>query len=242
MPPPKAIAALASDELVRAEGGGVLAPDHLRVHFDDVFMRLLDIEYEKYLEIERGVCAPILADLLADNAHDVGEAAIARRYDDLLAFSMSIIQSRKSRAGKAFEAAFDRLFSQLGYPYQVQQKVDRNSVPDFIVPGIDVYQDQPGEAVVFTMKRTLRERWRQILMEGSRFPAYFLVTIDEKLSASMLGEAAANRIYVVAPQPIIDQHPLYAGAPNVISIATLMSDFVEPRRKRWPAKYQAAAT
>lgn len=238
MPAPKAIAALAVDELVQAEGQGVLDPDHLRTHFDDVFIRLLEIEYETYLKIERDVCSPILANLLAEGAERLTTGAVARRYDEILAFSMSIIQSRKSRAGKAFEAAFDRLFSQLGYPYQVQQKVDRNSVPDFIVPGLDVYEDQPGEAVVFTLKRTLRERWRQILMEGSRFPAYFLVTIDEKLSASMLGEAAANRIYVVAPQPIIDRQALYAAAPNVVSIATLMSDFVEPRRKRWPAKYR----
>ena len=87
-------------------------------------------------------------------------------FEELNLFFLSLSQSRKSRAGKAFEVIIKRLFKALDYPFDEQVVI--NGKPDFLLPGEKHYMAHGADCIIFTAKRTLRERWRQIVTEGIR--------------------------------------------------------------------------
>lgn len=81
-------------------------------------------------------------------------------------FFLSIAQSRKARAGKTFEDIHNALFKKLDYPFDEQKVI--NGKPDFLMPSYKHFVNNPIDSIIFTAKRTLRERWRQIVTEGTR--------------------------------------------------------------------------
>jgi hypothetical protein len=87
------------------------------------------------------------------------------------------------------------------------------------------------DCIIFTVKRTLRERWRQIVTEGTRGYLFFLATIDEKISSKQLQEIQSHRIYVVVPERI--KNETYSAHSNVISFETFFEQHVDPAMRRW---------
>ena len=144
-------------------------------------------------------------------------------------FFMSLSQSRKSRAGKAFETIIQTLFTKLSYPYTPQAVI--NGKPDFIIPNVEHFHRNAMDCIIFTAKRTLRERWRQIVTEGTRGFLFFLATIDGGLTDNQLQEMQSNRIYVVVPQEMKTE--FYTKANNVISFEMFFSQHLDPAMIRW---------
>ncbi|MBU1032034.1 MAG: type II restriction endonuclease [bacterium] len=155
---------------------------------------------------------------------------ILGRYFELLdKFFLSLAQSRKARAGKSFENIHNALFKELNYPFDEQRVI--NGKPDFIMPSYDHYLKNAPDGIIFTAKRTLRERWRQIVTEGTRGLGFFLATIDEKISANQLAEAHKSRIFIVCPEIIKKKN--YPTAINVLSFAQFFKDYLDPAMERW---------
>ena len=125
---------------------------------------------------------------------------IKGKFNELRDFYKSISQSRVSRAGGSLQNHIAFILDSLRYPLEVQKII--NGKPDFILPNANLYYTTPGECVLLTAKRTLRERWRQIITEGFKSPQYFLVTIDEEQTVNNLKEMAQHRIYLVVPERI----------------------------------------
>jgi len=147
-------------------------------------------------------------------------------------FFLSLAQSRKSRAGKAFEEIHNSLFSRLGYPFTPQAVI--NGKPDFIMPSVEYYRRNPMDSIIFTAKRTLRERWRQIVTEGTRGLGFYLATIDPDVTAEQLREMMDHRIYLVVPAPLKEEK--YIGKDNVISFMEFFRDHLDPRMDAWRRK------
>jgi len=147
-------------------------------------------------------------------------------------FFLSLAQSRKSRAGKAFEEIHNSLFSKLGYPFTPQAVI--NGKPDFIMPSVEYYRRNPMDSIIFTAKRTLRERWRQIVTEGTRGLGFYLATIDPGVTAEQLREMMDHRIYLVVPAPL--KREKYIGKDNVISFMEFFRDHLDPRMDAWRRK------
>ncbi|HZL68556.1 MAG TPA: type II restriction endonuclease [Candidatus Limnocylindrales bacterium] len=78
-------------------------------------------------------------------------------------FFLGLTQGRRPRAGAAFELVIRRLFVALNYPFTSQAVI--NGQPDFILPSVEHFRKNAMDAIIFTVKRTLRERWRQIVTE-----------------------------------------------------------------------------
>ncbi len=144
-------------------------------------------------------------------------------------FFLSLSQSRKARSGKTFESITNNLFKSLNYPFDEQIII--NGKPDFLMPSEKHYRKNPMDCIIFTTKRTLRERWRQIVTEGTRGLGFYLATIDEKISPITLGEMLKHRIYVVCPQTLKDK--CYNNAVNVLSFRQFFKDHLDPAIKRW---------
>ena len=148
-------------------------------------------------------------------------------------FFLGLTQGRRPRAGLTFEILIRDLFGRLGYPFTPQALI--NGQPDFILPSIDHFRANAPDCIIFTVKRTLRERWRQIVTEGTRGLGFFLATIDEKVAARDLGEMLNSRINIVVPERIKHVRADYEKAPNVISFEYFFKFHLDPAMERWRA-------
>lgn len=159
------------------------------------------------------------------------EEAVRNSFDELNRFFLSLAQSRKARAGGAFEAIIRKLFTALEYPFDEQIVI--NGKPDFLLPGEAHYRKHPSDCIIFTAKRTLRERWRQIVTEGTRGLGFFLATIDEKVTETQMDEMKASRIYLVVEGRLKDGNETYKQALNVITFESFFRHHLDPAMQRW---------
>ncbi|MBI5226167.1 hypothetical protein HY994_02920 [Candidatus Micrarchaeota archaeon] len=157
---------------------------------------------------------------------------VGNNFSELNKFFLSLGQARKARAGKTFESIHNTMFKTLGYPFTEQAVI--NGKPDFLMPSKEYYGVNPMDCIIFTSKRTLRERWRQIVTEGTKGLGFYLATIDDAVSEAQLKEMLNHRIYLVVPEEI--RRAKYPGAPNVISFREFFEEHLDPKVKVWKRK------
>lgn len=146
-------------------------------------------------------------------------------------FFFELKQGRRSKAGKAFKQVIKALFTTLDYSYTSQPII--NGQPDFLLPGIDHYRRNAMDCIIFAAKRSLCDRWRQLVTKETRGPAFFLATIDEGIGAKDLADMLANRIYLVMPERI--RAECYSSQANVISFENFFQHYLDPAMTRWRA-------
>ena len=230
---------IVDEALRRITSGYGSNPSVLKENFDDAVSRSEMLAYEIYLQKEkqygRRVFFEFARHLSATGeirtADDLGRV-LGDHFTSLDHFYLSLAQSRKSRAGKGFEDIHNALFSRLGYPFTAQAVI--NGKPDFIMPSVEYYRKNPMDSIIFTAKRTLRERWRQIVTEGTRGLGFYLATIDPAVSSEQLAEMMLHRIYMVVPQTLKTEK--YNGEENVISFVEFFRDHLDPRMDAWRRK------
>lgn len=211
-------------------------PEYIKDNFGILVEELQQHAYEIYLESEKSSGQETIKELLLEKTdnnadRDTVVSTASKMFSDLDRFYLSINQSRKSRAGSAFEIILKTLFRVLDYPFEEQQVI--NGKPDFLMPNRDHYDGNPMDCIIFTAKRTLRERWRQIVTEGTRGLGFFLATIDEKISVNQLDEMRDHRIYLVMPSSIKVKIEHYAVAQNVITYEEFFRHHLDPALTRW---------
>ena len=199
-----------------------LTEEEIKSSFSALFDQLGDLIYKNYLHYEE-VSGQKITDELIKKTGTVS-------FQDMKSLHMSISQSRKSRAGRAFEFMISEMFKRLNYPFAEQELVG-GATPDFLMPSLEYFEKNPLSCIIFTAKRTLRERWRQIVTEANEGYAFFLATIDDKISQNQLNEAMKHKIYIVVPLSLIERFEEYQKAPNVISFEDFFEDYLDPRRK-----------
>ena len=210
----------------------------IRQNFSDLIEHVQIDAYEEYLAAEQIAGSKALADVFLPL---IGEHATATQMVDVLGhyfyaldrFFLGLTQGRRPRAGKAFEMLIRELFVRLRYPFSPQPII--NGQPDFILPSIEHFRRNPPDAIIFTIKRTLRERWRQIVTEGTRGLGFFLATIDEGIAVRDLEAMLQSRIYIVVPTRIKTIRPDYEAAVNVITFEHFFQFYLDPAMQRWRA-------
>lgn len=161
-----------------------------------------------------------------------GEYA-GRIFPYLYKLSLSNTQSRRSRAGKTFEAIIYKIYEVLDYKFDSQSKVGRkifNDVGlgkkvDSILPGIDEFNKRRNKTIIGTMKTTLRERWQEVAeeIERTKIPEIHLLTVDEDISLSKAEEMSKHNIIVVTYKWIAESERLKT-ARNIISFEEYLFD------------------
>lgn len=202
------------------------------------FSRLIDeiqkTAHEIYCKHEQSVVGECFREcfgtLLRQNAsREEFLSALVDNVKALSGFFLSISQGRKPRAGKAFEHTIKSLFDSLHYPYTAQPFI--NGQPDFLLPSEKHFRENAMDCIIFTAKRTLRERWRQIVTEGTRGYLFYLATIDRNIASRDLRDIRNHRIYLVVPETI--RAECYTACPNVISFETFFDQHLDPAMERW---------
>ncbi len=213
--------------------------ERLKENFDGAVSDSEKLAYSIYLEKEKEYGKKVMKAFslyltregYLKSINDLGDL-LGSYFTTFDKFYLSLAQSRKSRAGKGFEDIHNALFSRLGYPFTAQAVI--NGKPDFIMPSVEYYLKNPMDSIIFTAKRTLRERWRQIVTEGTRGLGFYLATIDTSVSGEQLTEMMKHRIYMVIPETLKMEN--YNGVENVISFMEFFRDHLDPRMDAWRRK------
>ena len=130
--------------------------------------------------------------------------------EQLVEFSNTILNRRKSRAGKSLEHHLSYLFDLFKIKYSVQATTEENKKPDFLFPGADAYHDSGFDSEKLTFlacKTTCKDRWRQILNEADRIKYKHLFTLQQGISRNQLSEMYNAGVRLVIPKSYLSTFP-----------------------------------
>lgn len=122
--------------------------------------------------------------------------------DVLADYSLSLMQRRRSRAGLAVENHIEAILREHQVEFVRNAKTEGNSSPDFLFPSSEAYHDDSFDSTLLCMlgaKRTVKERWRQILTEADRIKHKHLFTTQEVISETQTNQMARQGITLVIP-------------------------------------------
>ena len=122
--------------------------------------------------------------------------------DELIAFSNTLLNRRKSRAGKSLEHHLARIFTCADLRFEAQVVTEDNKKPDFIFPGGREYHDKSfpkDKLVCLGAKTTCKDRWRQVLNEADNVPVKHLFTLQQGISRNQLSEMYHENVCLVVP-------------------------------------------
>ena len=124
------------------------------------------------------------------------QALIEQWYYHFRQLFLSVSQSRKTRGGTDFELQLGELLRLADFPFEAQHRRYR---VDFMLPSYEHYEKDRSQCVLLSAKRTLRERWQQVVDELHKMncPNVFLATTDEKISTSKVRDIAERNIKLV---------------------------------------------
>ncbi len=175
-----------------------------RDNADAVLMTWIEREELLFRRLERRVVADRLtAGFMAEQVPDV---------DGFIAFSLSVQNRRKSRAGKSLEHHVAALFSARKLKFERGVETEHRNKPDFLFPGHAAYHDQHFKSENLTMlgsKSSCKDRWRQVLSEAQRIPHKHLLTLEPGISENQTDEMRAKHLQLVLPASL---HPTYREA------------------------------
>ncbi|WP_214483092.1 type II restriction endonuclease [Bacillus sp. SM2101] len=130
--------------------------------------------------------------------------------DSLVAVANTILNRRKSRAGRSLEHHVDFLFSSFNLPSSHPGISEGNNKPDFLLPSNAAYIDTSyyaNDLIFLGSKTTCKDRWRQILNEANRIPEKHLLTLQQGISSNQFDEMAEEKVTLVVPKPYHSMYP-----------------------------------
>ncbi|MCL2806955.1 MAG: type II restriction endonuclease [Coriobacteriia bacterium] len=132
--------------------------------------------------------------------------------EEFVVFANSVLNKRKSRAGRSLEHHLSRIFDYNALSYSPQPRTEGNKRPDFIFPSEAAYHtpNYPIEKLVLlAAKTTCKDRWRQVINEADRFKGRekHLFTLQQGISAQQMDEMHEEGIVLVVPEKYIGTYP-----------------------------------
>lgn len=167
-----------------------------RLSSDKMLVRCVDTEYKLYRLAERQICQKDIVRVFKD-------------VDDFLNTASSIMNRRKSRAGRSLENHFEYLLRRAEIPYAIRPP-EVDGKPDVIIPSVEAYRDNGYPASKLFMvgvKTTCKDRWRQVLNEAKRIRKKHIMTLQQGISGKQLGEMKEAGVQLIVPQNFHKQYP-----------------------------------
>lgn len=185
---------------------------------DKELVNWLNTEYElfKYLENNR------YASLLSEPFKTV---------DDLIKCSNTILNRRKSRAGKSLEHHLASIFTLNNIEFSAQAITEDNKKPDFIFPSEAEYHNISFDVNgldLLAAKTTCKDRWRQILNEADRIQTKHLFTLQQGISTNQLTEMYNSNVVLVVPEQYKSSFPP-AFRDRILSLKNFL-DYIQSKR------------
>jgi type II restriction enzyme len=130
--------------------------------------------------------------------------------EDLISTANTILNRRKSRAGKSLEHHLSEIFNNFDIKYSTQSVTEDNKKPDFLFPDLDSYHNphfDNKKLITLASKTTCKDRWRQILNESDKIKTKHLFTLQQGISKNQLQEMYKYDVCLVVPKPYLKSFP-----------------------------------
>jgi|HubBroStandDraft_6_1064221.scaffolds.fasta_scaffold00205_41 hypothetical protein len=167
-----------------------------RLNADKTLVRCVDAEYKLYRLAERQICQNEIIRVFKD-------------VDDFLATASSIMNRRKSRAGRSLENHFDYLLRRAEIPHVIRP-ANVDGKPDIIIPSVEAYEDNhypTNKLFMVGVKTTCKDRWRQVLNEAKRIKEKHIMTIQQGISKKQLNDMKEDGVQLIVPLEFHKQYP-----------------------------------
>ncbi len=119
----------------------------------------------------------------------------------------TVLNRRKSRAGKSLENHLAAIFSSHNLSFEEQARTEGNKRLDFLFPSAASYHDKTfpdSNLVSLAAKTTCKDRWRQILNEANRIDVKHLFTLQQSISSAQIAEMIEERVVLIVPSSNIN--------------------------------------
>ena len=167
---------------------------------DDQLMALIESEYKLFKLAEQKLCKP----------------DISKRFeavDEFIEVASTIMNRRKTRAGRSLENHVAYLLKQAKIPFDLRPSIDGKVQPDILIPGKKQYIDPAypvNKLYVIGIKRTCKDRWRQVLSEAKRIPTKHILTVQPSISVAQLKEMHVKHVNLIVPKRLQIAYPTTA--------------------------------
>ncbi|WP_202985487.1 MULTISPECIES: type II restriction endonuclease [unclassified Brucella] len=179
--------------LARSSLSGVNAADDP----DEALLLWMEREEQLFRRLERRIVAERIAQgFTLDDGADV---------DGFVAFSLSVQNRRKARAGAALENHIAAVLEASRIRFAHGVVTENRNRPDFLFPGQSEYKDMMYPSARLTMlgsKSTVKDRWRQVLSEAARIEQKHLLTLEPGVSENQTDEMRAKLLQLVVPKKL----------------------------------------
>lgn len=208
-----------------------------------------DFCWKKFIPIEKEFTTKMLSQLIDEeriNKMSPSEAIkdFTTTYPQhIYNLSLSNTQSRRSRAGKEFEAILMLLLVGADIPADSQGSIGKTffqtnqigKLVDFVSPGVNHYLINKRDTFLISAKTTLRERWQEVPEEVTRtgIREMYLTTLDDSFSTETLKILYEANIYVVTTRDIKENK--YSANNSVITFEEMLKSAKEICSK-WDSK------
>lgn len=166
--------------------------------FPDIrLIQWLDAEFQLFKSIE-------------NNRYDVRIKTPFSSVSELVETANTILNRRKSRAGKSLENHLAEIFNQFEIIFECQVITEDKKKPDFIFPSQEAYLNpryDSGKLNVLASKTTCKDRWRQVLNEADRIKTKHLFTLQQGISPNQLDEMMKYNVQLVVPSKYLPSFP-----------------------------------
>lgn len=161
---------------------------------------------------------------MAERALCTGEVQrLFRDIEDFLKTAATIMNRRKSRAGRSLENHVGALLAQRGVPH-VMRPAEIEGQPDVVIPSVAAYFDPNwpiDKLFVVGVKTTCKDRWRQVVNEAPRVAHKYILTVQPGISEDQLRLMHQAGVSLIVPRSLHRDYP-HTTALEILAI----EDFV----------------
>ncbi len=232
---------------------------------NDFLCSLVDDEYEIYLEAERELIETAIESFLKAGEEERRkypnlsrlilqvQTQIVRSSDPietLIEISKplahfykllmeSFAQSRKTRAGGSAQYHIEFILDELGYKGLYERQRILNGTVDFLFPSFEMWQKDRRRCTVLSVKRTLRERYKQVFEELSAtrgLVLYLLSTQTESEAQKDITQEKVQRlneqnVYLIVRDEIKQRR--FSQEANVLGFTDFFCKELPRLKERW---------
>ena len=189
--------------------------DFGKFSLDRALMKSMESEYLLFRLVERLLCQNEII-------------RVYRDVDDFLQTASSIMNRRKSRAGRSLVNHVEQMLIEAKIPHEIRPK-NIDGKPDIVIPNEAAYFDLdfPDERLIIVgVKTTCKDRWRQVLNEGKRVKQKHILTTQKGISPNQLHEMHESGVTLVVPSDLHKDYPEKRDI-NLLSVEEFVSSVRE---------------
>jgi len=153
-------------------------------------------------------------------------------FDEIWWVMQSRSQSRKSRGGSDFQYEVEGMLRLCKIPFTSQAKKERT---DLILPSSSFFDTNRSKSIVMSLKRTLRERWSEVVNElyALRAPNVYLAVAEEQgeISDEKVKKITDYNIHLLVWDNVKEID--FPDDPNVMGYSQFANDEIQSFRRYW---------